>query len=107
VEKEQEAVVSTPQQGAKDEARPDALKNRAPKYPKIARLNGWEGTVIVTVKVSVTGLAVEVKVKTSSGHRVLDQSAVRAVKKWKFIPARLGGLALESTIEIPVKFVLE
>ena len=107
VEKEQEAIVQTPQQGALDEAKPDALKNRAPKYPKIARLNNWEGTVVISVKVGVTGLAVEVKVKKSSGHRVLDQSAVRTVKKWKFLPAHVGGLAIASTIEIPVKFVLE
>jgi len=107
VEETKPTVITPPLQGALDKAKPDYLKNPAPHYPRIAREQGWEGVVLLKVHVTEAGAADQILVEKSSGHRVLDQSAVRAVRKWKFLPAKVGRIPMASWIEIPVRFILE
>ena len=66
-----------------------------------------EGKVILRVSVTPQGLAESVEVKTSSGSERLDQAALRAVKQWKFVPARRGDVAVQSWVQVPVQFKLE
>ena len=80
--------------------------NPKPKYPGIATRRGWEGTVRLLVKVSVEGDSEEVTVQHSSGHDVLDEAAIEAVEKWKFIPAKRGDTAVASSVIVPINFVL-
>jgi protein TonB len=49
----------------------------------------------------------QVEVKKSSGHEILDRSALSAVKQWKFFPAKRGEIAIASWVNIPVKFQLQ
>jgi protein TonB len=81
-------------------------KNPEPTYPRAARRRGQEGTVLLTVRVSATGHALEVKVKQSSGFRSLDEAAVQAVEDWEFEPARVNTRRVESDVEVPVQFRL-
>lgn len=37
---------------------------------------------------------------------MLNEAAVQAVRNWEFEPARVGRLAMESEIEVPVGFKL-
>lgn len=80
--------------------------NPKPKYPGIATSRGWEGTVRLLVKVSAEGDSEEVTVQRSSGYDVLDEAAVEAVEKWKFIPAKRGDTAVSSSVIVPIDFVL-
>ncbi|MFW6162471.1 MAG: energy transducer TonB, partial [Planctomycetota bacterium] len=48
----------------------------------------------------------EVRVARSSGHAVLDEAAVAAVRRWRFTPARAGGAAVTAEVEIPIRFRL-
>jgi protein TonB len=80
--------------------------NPKPKYPGIATSRGWEGTVQLLVKVSVEGDSEEVTVQRSSGYDVLDEAAVEAVEKWKFIPAKRGETPVSSSVVVPINFVL-
>lgn len=80
--------------------------NPKPKYPGVAMSRGWEGTVRLLVKVSVEGDSEEVSVQRSSGYDVLDEAAVEAVEKWKFIPAKRGDTAVSSSVIVPIDFVL-
>jgi protein TonB len=80
--------------------------NPKPKYPRIATSRGWEGTVRLLVKVSAEGDSEEVTVHQSSGHDVLDEAAIEAVEKWKFIPAKRGDTAVSSSVIVPINFVL-
>ncbi|MDA1305485.1 MAG: energy transducer TonB [Nitrospirae bacterium] len=77
-----------------------------PVYPRIARESGWEGTVLIRVNVDADGNASKVKVQKSSGHAVLDEAAVDAVRKWKFSPAKDGNIPIRSVVEIPINFDL-
>jgi TonB family protein len=60
------------------------------------------------VKAYVTeqGRVEEVQVEQSAGHPDLDQSAIEAVGRWRFEPARRGRQPVAMWVSIPVKFVL-
>ena len=95
------------ERGAVSEAEPAAFSNPAPVYPTIARARGWEGRVVVKVLVRTDGSAGEVIVERSSGYQSLDRAAVEAIRVWRFIPAKAGGVSFESSVLIPVRFSLE
>lgn len=80
--------------------------NPKPEYPMIAKSRGWQGKVMLRVQVSAEGLSDSVAVETSSGHEMLDESAVEAVKKWKFVPAKRGETPVASSVIVPIIFTL-
>jgi periplasmic protein TonB len=80
------------------------LKNPPPEYPARATQMGWGGTVILRVRVSADGSAQSVSVKKSSGHKVLDDSAVAAVKKWTFVPSKRGSTPIDGWATVPIIF---
>jgi protein TonB len=88
------------------QAKPNYLKNPEPIYPELARRRHQEGLVLLAVKVTAQGRTERVEIKKSSGFSLLDNAAVEAVRDWEFQPARIGSLALESQIEVPVRFEL-
>ncbi|MEK6802727.1 MAG: TonB family protein [Nitrospirota bacterium] len=50
-------------------------------YPSTARLNGWEGKVVLKVSIRQDGQLKDVEVVKSSGHESLDQAAMEAVRR--------------------------
>ncbi|MEO8338211.1 MAG: TonB family protein [Nitrospirota bacterium] len=50
------------------------------RYPSSARLNGWEGKVVLRAVIRADGHLSEVKVHRSSGHEALDNAAVEAIR---------------------------
>ena len=85
----------------------DYLRNPAPPYPAISRRMREEGKVLLRVSVMPAGTADSVEIKTSSGSTRLDESALRTVRQWRFIPARRGEIAVQSWVLVPVIFKLE
>ena len=77
-----------------------------PRYPTMAREQGLEGVVVLSVLVRHDGRVDDARVAVSSGAIVLDQAALAAVRTWLFAPATRGGRAVESVVEVPVKFAL-
>lgn len=92
--------------GAQIAARPNYLRNPAPRYPEASRRNSEEGLVLLKVDVNPSGRPVQVELSDSSGYERLDRAAVEAVKRWVFEPARLGPLPVASTVQVPVRFRL-
>lgn len=80
--------------------------NPKPEYPAAARSRGWQGRVLLRVEVSEEGLSQTVAVQQSSGHDMLDESAMDAVKQWRFIPAKRGEIAVASSVLVPIIFTL-
>lgn len=91
--------------GATTQAR--YLSNPRPDYPPDARRLRQQGVVYLSVEVGADGRPTDVAVSRSSGFPELDQAAAAAVRRWLFAPARAGGLAMASHVEIPVRFSLE
>jgi TonB family protein len=65
--------------------------NIPPLYPALARRLKLEGEVWLSVHVAADGRVLEARIARSSGHRVLDATAVESVEKWRFEPATLDG----------------
>ena len=84
----------------------DYLRNPAPVYPSTSRRLGEEGRVVLRVKVSANGLPMSVEIKQPSGFRRLDEAARAAVERWRFVPARRGDQAVESSVLVPLQFTL-
>ena len=89
------------------EASPALRHSIKPVYPLSARKKGLEGTVVCLVKVSKGGRAEKASVMRSSGHRVLDTAALRAVRKARFVPARRAGRDIPSETQLTFVFRLE
>ncbi|MGE4280469.1 MAG: energy transducer TonB [Magnetospirillum sp.] len=83
------------------------LDNPRPPYPTLARRRGWEGLVILMVMVNEAGMAQSVTLHRSSGHDILDQSALDTVKSWRFVPARQGGHTVPASVQVPIRFTLD
>lgn len=77
-----------------------------PHYPDSARRDGNEGRVLLRVLVDEEGRAKAIEVNTSSGHEMLDQAAIAALKKWRFVPARASGKPVETWVKVPIEFQL-
>ena len=56
--------------------------------------------------VSAAGAAERVEVKASSGSPRLDDAALEAVRRWRFVPARRGADAVAGWALVPVVFEL-
>ena len=87
-------------------ADPDYLSNPAPIYPSESLRREEQGTVLLRVYVSTDGRALSVEIQRSSGFPRLDDSAMEAVRTWKFVPAKRGGEPIESWVDVPVIFAL-
>ena len=85
----------------------DYLKNPPPAYPRISRRLGEQGTVIVRALISAQGLPEKAELRTSSGFVRLDEAALEAVQRWRFVPGRRSGTPEAMWFNIPVRFVLE
>lgn len=86
---------------------PNPTEAPRPVYPRAARQRGWQGVVMVLVQVAADGVPLGVAVKASSGHSLLDEAALEAVKRWRFSPARQNGRPVTAAVEVPVRFSLE
>lgn len=80
------------------------LHNPPPVYPEFAQEQGWEGQVILKVHVLPNGKPSTVQVKRSSGRKMLDQSALEAVQRWSFAPAKRGQTAIDGWVDVPIDF---
>lgn len=84
----------------------EAAGNRPPNYPDSAKQRGEQGRALLRVDVTVGGQAAAVSVLRSTGFPRLDQSAVDAVRGWRFVPATRGGRPVAAAAEVPVNFQL-
>ncbi len=86
---------------------PKYVENPKPFYPREARKKGYQGEVVLKVEILSNGRVGQMEVKKSSGHEILDRSALSAVKQWKFLPAKRGENAIPFWVNIPIKFQLQ
>ena len=86
---------------------PVPIQREKPPYPPLARRKGYQGRLILRFLVSREGKVTQIKVVQSSGYSILDRTAVKTVKGWRFIPAYKGKEAVPFWVEVPVVFNLE
>ena len=77
-------------------------------YPKIAQMRGWQGDVLLDLKLDGSGNVLSAKVRESSGHDALDNQALEMVKKASPFPAPPEVLRSRTfNLSVPVSFKLE
>lgn len=85
-----------------------SLKNPPPSYPPQAVRDNLTGVVELEILVGIDGKPLDVTVVRSSGHRILDQAAIRVVKsRWTFQPAMSNGQAVQARGRVPIEFKLD
>ncbi|ELX13169.1 TonB c-terminal domain-containing protein [Janthinobacterium sp. HH01] len=80
--------------------------NPAPDYPALAQDRGLQGNVVLKVHVLASGKPDNVAVDKSSGHKILDDAAVKAVLAWSFDPAKRGQTPIDGWVKVPLNFKL-
>lgn len=85
----------------------DYLQNPKPAYPPLSKRLGEQGKVIVRVLIGADGVPQKAELRQSSGFERLDQAALAAVLKWRYVPGKRGGVAEDMWFNVPINFVLE
>jgi periplasmic protein TonB len=83
------------------------LNNPPPQYPNLAARNGWQGTVLLRVRVLSTGRVDAVEVEKSSGFKLLDEEAKATVRTWQFSPSKRGATPIDGWATVPIEFKLD
>lgn len=78
-----------------------------PLYPAADIRAGHTGTVLLSVYVLEDDRVGAVRLDRSSGHRGLDESALREARRWRFKAGTRDGLPVPIWRQIPVTFRLE
>ncbi|HEY1343120.1 MAG TPA: energy transducer TonB [Bryobacteraceae bacterium] len=84
---------------------PALLLKVEPEYSEEARKAKYQGTVLLYVEVDPAGRATNIRVERSLGLG-LDEKAIEAVKKWKFMPGKKDGRPVTVAALIEVNFRL-
>jgi len=71
-----------------------------PDYPVAARRRHWTGRGIFRCKLRPDGTVSSVEILQSTGHVILDQAAISALRQWRF---KVHGGDL---VRIPIRFTM-
>jgi len=83
---------------------PLAIDTPPPDYPLALACAGVGGEVVLVLSLDAKGVPADVRIESSSRQDALDQSAVAAVRRWRFKPATNRGEPVPTRIRVPVKF---
>jgi protein TonB len=83
-----------------------STQNHPPVYPKLSKRLKEEGTVVLSMLISSTGVIEDISVKESSGYKRLDTAALSAARKWRYEPATNNGKAIAHPYLMPIEFKL-
>ena len=84
--------------------RANLIRQVRPRYPRPARQARIQGTVILEAIISEQGSVENLRV--IKGHPLLIQSALEAVRRWRYKPTVLNGVPVEVITRITVRFHL-
>ena len=80
----------------------DVPRHPTPKYPLAARREHLTGTGSFFLEIdTISGAVTDVTVSKSTGHTILDQAAISALRQWRFAPHS----AVE--VSVPITFSLD
>ncbi len=89
------------------ESFPECMYRPLPEYPDSALDAGIEGEVNVIILLDSLGAVVEVEIYSSSESYLLDQAAIDAAWKSKWLPAEDDGVGISVWTAVHYDFVLQ
>jgi protein TonB len=84
-----------------------ATSRPPPVYPALAQRRGLEGYVTLRLRIDERGRVVDSVVVASEPKGVFDAAAKRAVRRYRFSPARAGAKPVASTLQQTIRFELD
>jgi protein TonB len=82
--------------------------NAVKQYPRRARKEGWEGTVVIKLQILPTGKVETMVLAEKSPYEILNEAALQAITKAQPFPKFYRGLTLRAiTVNVPIQFTLE
>jgi len=79
-----------------------------PKYPPVAARDGIEGWVQISFSISPTGEVINPVIIDAEPKRVFDREAIRAIKRWKYRPKVVEGVAqLQANQSVQLDFKID
>ncbi len=78
-----------------------------PTYPREAERLGLRGWVDVEFTIAPDGTTQDLVVRNAQPLRTFDQSAIDAVKRWRFEPVRRDGAAVAQRAAVRIRFELK
>jgi protein TonB len=75
-----------------------------PVYPESARKRGVEGWVELAFTVTPSGTVEDVEVRNASPANVFDDSAIRAIRGWRFEPVERNGEKVAQRAMVRLRF---
>jgi TonB family protein len=100
-----QAAAQTPVRAVADVEKPKEVEHVDPVYPAEAKAAGVEGVVVVGFTVDVEGRVTEPVVL--SGHVLLGDAALAAVRRWRYRPTLVNGKAVPVRMVETVPFWLD
>ncbi len=91
-----------PKRAASDPIPAQVMRRVTPAYPDIARRQRLRGSVELQAEIRKDGSVG--KVDVVSGPMLLRQAAIDAVKQWRYRPAQLSGVPVDSSVRVTIDF---
>ena len=88
-----------------DVTQPVVISKVEPEYSEEARKAKWQGMVTITFEVNEQGVPQNLRVKQPLGMG-LDEKAIEAVLKWRFLPGRKKGQPVTVSAQVQINFRL-
>jgi len=98
---------SGPNMGAPSDSDSVPLVRVPPQYPIRAAERGIEGWVVLKFTITATGTVENPVVLDAKPKRIFDRAAIRALKKWKYRPRVVDGVAISRQEEVRLTFDLD
>jgi TonB family protein len=86
--------------------KPELIEKINPEYPEEAKEQGIQGLEILQAQIDISGKVSNLEsIKTT--HSLLSQSAMVAIKQWKYTPGMVSGKPTPVPLTVLVNFILE
>src|SRR5437899_241477 len=89
----------------RDVSAPRVMSRVEPRYSEAALAAMVQGTVVLEAVIGADGVPKVVRVVRSLGYG-LDESAIAALERWRFNPARKDGVAVNVSLNVEINFNL-
>src|SRR3989442_10294052 len=90
---------------SRDVTAPTIMSRVEPQYSEAARAARVQGTVVLEAVISADGVPRVVRVVRSLGYG-MDESAIAALERWRFNPARKDGVPVNVSLNVEFNFNL-
>lgn len=82
---------------------PKLVTQKRPAYPRALKKAGISGRVVIEFIVDKEGRVRDASV-VSASRPAFGESALAAVRQWRFVPGRHGGRAVNTRVRVPIVF---